>query len=112
MCAHSNITTTVALKTWCDSNLEYCEPYVNYDITNIVNTSLLEKISIKQGNLIEDNIIEPDGMRIFSYSDTLRNNTYFDTGMPFSIYNNKGNGTVTLTRVDAADQNSPFYPEH
>jgi hypothetical protein len=112
MRAHSNITTTTALKTWCDSNLGYCEPYVNYDITNIVNATLLEKISIKQGNLVEDNIIEPDGMRAFSCSTTLRDNTYFDTGIPFGVYNNKGNSTVTLTRVDAADQNSPFYPEH
>lgn len=112
MRAHSNITTTTALKTWCDSNLGYCEPYVNYDITDIVNAVLLEKISIKQGNLVEDNIIEPDGMRMFSYSDILRNNTYFDTSISFGVYNNSGGGTVTHIRVSAADQNSPFYPEH
>jgi len=36
------------------------------------------------------------------------NNTYFDTGSGVSVYNNKGGGTVTHTRVDAKAQNSPF----
>ena len=112
MQAHNNITTIANLKTWCDNNLNYTKPYINYDITNLINASLLNKISITSGNLINDTIIEPDGMKAFSYSDTLRNNTYFDTGLPFSIYNNAGGGTVTLTRISAADQSSPFYPEH
>ena len=112
MRAHSNITTIANLKTWCDNNLEYHVPYDNYDITNIVNVSLMEKVSINGGNLIEDNIVEPDGMCAFSVSNALKINSYFDTAIPFSVYNNKGNGTVTHTRVSAADQNSPFYPEH
>ena len=104
-------TTEAALKTWCDNNLSYSPPYTNYNITNLI-TNTNEKVYINDGTLTASNFIEPDGMRFYSFSDVLRNNTYFDTGMPFGVYNNKGNGTVTLTRIDGAEQDSPFYPEH
>lgn len=104
-------TTEAALKTWCDNNLIYSPPYTNYDIREkIINTD--EKVYIKKGIVIADNFIESDTMRNYSVSTTIKNNTYFDTGMPYSVYNNKGNGTVTLTRIDGKAQNSPFYPAH
>jgi len=104
-------TTEAALKTWCDNNLDYSPPYVNYDIRNKINNTN-KKVYIKKGNLITSNFVEADGMRHYSVSSTIKNNTYFDTGIPFSVYNNKNNGTVTHTRIDGKEQNSPFYPEH
>ena len=105
------VTTTDTLKTWCDNNLVFSPAYTNYDITDKIGT-IVDKVYIKKGAVITSNFIEPDGLQHYSWSTTLRNNTYFDTGMPFSVYNNSGGGTVTLTRIDGAAQNSPFYPEH
>lgn len=51
-------------------------------------------------------------MQYYAATSGLRNNTYFDVGSGVGIYNNSGNGNVTHTRVSAADQASPFYPEH
>lgn len=104
-------TTETALKTWCDTNLEYTAPNINYDITSLISDSS-KKVFIKGGSVITSEFIEPDGMRFYSTSDGIRNNTYFDTGMPFGVYNNSGGGTVTHTRVSAAEQNSPFAAEH
>lgn len=99
------------LKTWCDNNLAYSPPNTNYNIASLIGT-IADKVYIKGGTISTSNFIEPDGMRHYSASTTLRDNTYFDTGMPFSVYNNSGGGTVTLTRIDGKAQNSPFYPEH
>lgn len=108
----SNIATTqAALKTWCDNNLVFSPPYTNYDIRNLIDNTA-EKVYINKGNVITSNFIEPDGMRYYSYSDRIRNNTYFDTGLPFDVYNNSGGGTVTHTRINGKTQMSPFYPEH
>lgn len=105
------VSTNAELKTWCDTNLVHVPRYTNYDISNIVNDSI-EKVNINKGTLIADEFIEADGMLIYSVSATVRNNTYFDlsTPLPFSVYNNKGGGTVTITRIEYPD--SPFYPEH
>ena len=97
------------LVAWCNSNLEWKAPNTYYDITSLLPT--LDKVGIDEGILISE-AVECDGMQVYSVSATLRNNTYFDTGSGLGIYNNKGNGTVTHTRVSAKEQNSPFYPEH
>lgn len=104
-------TTETTLKTWCDNNLDYSSPYTNYNISNLI-TNTNKKVYIKKGNLTTSNFVEADGMRHYGVSSTIRNNTYFDTGMPIAVYNNSGGGTVTLTRIDGKEQNSPFYPEH
>ena len=111
LCALGIATTQNVLKIWCDNNLAYSPPYTNYDIKTLINNTA-EKIYIKAGSVTTSNFIEPDGMRFYSASTTIRNNTYFDTGLPFGIYNNSGGGTVTHTRIDGKNQNSPFYPEH
>lgn len=109
--AANKATTEAALKTWCDNNLPYIAPYTNYDITSlIINNN--NKVYINDGTILTSNFVEADGMRHYSVSAALKNNTYFDTALPFDIYNNKGNGTVTHTRIDGKAQNSPFYPEH
>lgn len=109
--AANKATTEAALKTWCDNNLDYSSPYINYDITDLI-TNNNQKTYIHEGSIITSNFIEPDGMRFYSATETIRNNTYFDTGLPFGVYNNKGNGTVVHTRIDGKAQGSPFYPEH
>ena len=105
------VSTNAELKTWCDANLAHVPRYTNYDITEIVNDAV-EKIGINKGILIADEFIEADGMKKYSVSNNVRNNTYFDLAspLPISVYNNKGGGTVTITRVE--DSTSPFYPEH
>ncbi len=102
---------TNSLKTWCDNNLAYQNYGVNYDVTSLITLDT-SKVFINKGTLIQNELIEADGMEAFSINDTIRNNIYFDTGIGVTIYNNKGNGTVTLTRVSAKDQNSPFAGEH
>lgn len=103
--------STAALKTWCDNNLVFQIYGVNYDITSLV-AEATSKVFIKKGIEIQNEIIEADGMEAFSVSTSLRNNTYFDTGSGVGVYNNKGGGTVTHTRVDAKAQNSPFAGIH
>lgn len=105
------VTNYTTMKTWCDNNLTYQNPNKNFEITKLIQ-SALNKVSIQKGNIVTDNYIEPDGMKIYSVSDTLRNNTYFDTGIGFGVYNNSSNGAVTHNRINAKDQNSPFYPQH
>lgn len=111
LCALGLATTDTAVQTWCDNNLFFSPAKTNYDIRSLFNDTS-EKVSIKGGAIITSNFIEPDGMRFYSYNTALRDNAYFDTGFPYSIYNNQGNGTVVHTRIDGAAQNSPFYPEH
>lgn len=102
---------TTALKTWCDNNLTFQLYGINYDVTSLI-TETTSKVFIKKGTEIQNEMIEADGMQAFSVSNTLRNNTYFDTGSGIVVYNNKGGGTVTHTRVDAKEQNSPFAGIH
>lgn len=109
--ANGSVTNTTTLQTWCDKNLAYNAPRINYDISSLINNTDT-KITIKGGAIIANQFVECDGMQLYSYSDQLRNNTYFDNGVGISIYNNKGNGSVTHTRVDAAAHNSPFRNKH
>lgn len=109
--AENKATTEAALKTWCDNNLEFSPSFTNYDITTKVSDTQ-KKVFIHDGAVMASNFIEADGMRHYSVSTALKANTYFDTAIPCGIYNNKGNGTVTHTRIDGKAQNSPFYPEH
>ena len=107
--------TDSALKTWCDENLEYRPRYQDYDIRDLIDTSPTDdKNIIYQGNLINTHVIEDEGMRILAYSGNLRAyDGYFDTNEYLDIYNNKGNGTVSLTRVqEATAQGSPFADKH
>lgn len=105
------ITNNTQLVTWCDENLEYKEPGVIYDITTKINN--INKIVIDGGSLICEPV-ECDGMQFYCAKPEYRTLTYFDTAFsPLAqIYNNKSNGSVTLTTVSAKDQNSPFFPEH
>ena len=99
-------TTDAAIKTWCDNNLEFRPRYVDYDITDLVNDDA-NKLYLKEGTLIANNFIECDGMKYYSYNSNL--DCYFDAGTTgVIIYNNQGNGAVTMTRVSAADQGSPL----
>lgn len=107
--ANGVVKNTSELKEWCHTNLVWKQPGVKYDITSLITDT--NKVVFSKGNLIGD-IVECDGMEYYSVSDRLRNNTYFDTGIGVSIYNNAGNDAVTFERVDAKSQNSPFYPEH
>lgn len=112
--AAGTVTNTTQLKTWCDNNLVFHAPYTEYDITNLI-TDDSAAISIKEGTMVASNYIECDGMRCYTNSDyasTIRDNTYMDTALPFSVYNNSGGGTVTINRIDGQSQNSPYYPEH
>ena len=103
-------TTTSALKTWCDENLEHRPKGVNYDITQLITDSA-EKVTIKAGTIIATEFVEPDGMVAYSALPELQD-YYFDGGAWVRIYNNKGNGTVTRTVVSGKTENSPFYPKH
>ena len=104
------VTTTDQLKTWCDTNLVHKPRYVNYDVTDLIDES--SKLYQYNGALIGNSFVETDGMQVYSASTKIRNNTYFDTGTSVGVYNNLGNGTVTHYRVDAGEQNSPYYPQH
>jgi hypothetical protein len=103
------VTDHASLTSWCTANLEYKNAGVVYDITSLIDN--LDKITMFQGGMCCEPV-ECDGMEYYSYSNTLRQNTYFDNGIGVYVYNNNGNGAVTHTRVEAKSQNSPFYPEH
>ena len=108
----ANIATTeIALKTWCDNNLEYVPRYTNYNITPLI-TDAVSKIHMTKGNIVATEFIETDGLDFYATSATIRQHKYFDTGSAVGIYNNSGGGTVTHTRVDAKAQNSPFWVQH
>ena len=104
-------TTDAAIKTWCDNNLVYVPPYTNYDISSLLTNDTSNKIYLKQGNIIANNFIEADGMKYYAYNKSLDNYTDSSTS-GIGVYNNSGNGTVVHTRVDAKEQNSPFWPKH
>lgn len=101
-------STTSALKTWCDSNLTF----VPSNTKLLINVNSSSKVGFNKGSIYAKEYIETDWMKSRCQSDTQRNNIYFDSGSCFSVYNNKSNGTVTHTRIDGLEQNSPFYPEH
>lgn len=105
------VTNDTTMKTWCDNNLTYYASGENYEITEIVQEAL-DRVSMKQGQIVTDEFIETDGMDFYATSVLIRQHKYFDTGSALSIYNNSGGGTVTHTRVDAQTQGSPFYPQH
>lgn len=107
-------STDAALKTWCDANLVWSPMKTPYTVTITDDSSTL---FIRKGVMTANEYVEPDGLAcLYAANSAIRANPqrqFFDEAtLPCSVYNNKGNGTVTLTRVDAAAQNSPFYPEH
>lgn len=105
-------TTTAALKTWCDTNLEYRPSGVDYDVASIVNQTEENKVTLKQGTVIANQFIEPGGMCYYGYNFNQQINAYFDRSdyLPCAVYNNNGNGAVTITVIE--DTTGPFYPEH
>mgnify|MGYP003302439001 CR=1 FL=1 len=107
--ATGTVTSYNELVAWCDSNLTWKAPNSLYDISSLVDD--LTNVSINAGSLCGE-IVECDGMEYYSVSDALRNNTYFDSGIGISVYNNNNNGAVVFQRVSAKDADSPFYPEH
>lgn len=109
--AKGAVTDDTTMKTWCDNNLTYQPSLTNYEITAIVQESL-NKVIIKQGQIVTDEFVEADGMDFYATSASIRQHKYFDTGSALSVYNNSGGGTVTHTRVDAQAQGSPFYPQY
>lgn len=108
--------TTAELKAWCDDNLEYRPRYENYDIRDLLTTtSIDDKNIIYKGSFINGNLIEDEGMRGLILNNTLKQQDgYFDSGSPnIGTYNNKGNGTVVVSRVqEAVTQSSPFAADH
>ena len=51
------------LKTWCDNNLAYSAPYVNYDITALIG-SVADKVFIKSGaiaTVADTKLVNPFG---------------------------------------------------
>ena len=104
------VTTIDQLKTWCDTNLVHKPRYVNYDVTDLIDAS--SKLYQYSGAIIGNTFVETDGMQAYSATATIRNNTYFDTGSSVGVYNNTSGGAVSHYRVDAKEQNSPFWPEH
>lgn len=108
------VATVHMLKEWCDSHLVWHPAGEIYDITNIVPTE--NKIGIHSGGVVADNIVEADGMGFYAttYNNGDPSNLYFDLGTTKGIYlyNNKGNGTVTHSIVNAKEQDSPFWAEH
>lgn len=105
-------TTTAALKTWCDNNLEHVPQGVDYNITSLVNQQAENKVVLKEGTAIANQFIEPGGMGYYAYSAAQNVNAYFDsaTNLPCSAYNNTAGGAVSLAVID--DASNPFYPEH
>ena len=105
-------TTTAALKTWCDTNLEYRPSGVDYDVASIVNQTEENKVVLKQGTIIANQFIEPGGMWNTAANFNQQINAYFDRSdyLPCGVYNNAGGGTVVHTVIE--DPTGPFYPEH
>lgn len=107
------VTNDTTLKTWCDNNLIHKPCYVDYDVSSLLGTNS-NKVAFKKDAIVANEFIECDGMQIYSINDTIRNNTYFDSGSGVAVYNNSGGGTVTHTRVaaDTVTPLSPFAPKH
>lgn len=108
--ASNTVTSTDSMKTWCDNNLVHKPRYVNYDVSSLLKS--ITNVNIKKGFLACNEIIETEGMNMFSVNSSLASNCFFDTGNPVPVYNNNGNGTVTHTRISAKSQNSPFSATH
>lgn len=102
-------TDKATMKTWCDNNLEWSDPNDYYDISSLLSN--IDKVAINEGNLMSD-VVECDGMKYYSYSAQLRDNTYFDEASGLGVYNNSKNGNVVHTIVSAEGLDSPFWPEH
>lgn len=109
--ANNIAKTDTEVKTWCDNNLECVPAFQNYDITSLI-TNTINHINIKAGSIISNEYVEAEGMRFYATTEAIGKNCYFDTGSAVSVYNNSGGGTVTHTRVDAKEQDSPFWVEH
>jgi len=110
--AKGTITNDDTLTTWCNNNLDYKKAKENYDITSLVADSTTNKVVIKQGAVVANSFVEPDGMKFYSFSSNMRTHTWYDDGSATPVYNNAGGGTVVHTRIDADTVGSPFYPEH
>lgn len=106
-----NVNSDENLRAWCKQNLTYNAPGVTYNATSLVSDTST-KLTINKGDIVVNNLIECDGMQVYSATDTLRNNTYFDTGIGVRVYNNADDSSVTHTRVSAIEQNSPFQAKH
>ena len=105
------VTSEDTMAEWCHNNLEYKAPGVIYDVTSLLGNNT--KTILTKGSIISE-VVECDGMEYYTCKDEYRGMTYFDNGIsPIAeVYNNKHNGSVTLTRVSGKDASSPFYPEH
>lgn len=108
--ASGDVTDASTMKTWCDANLDFVPGRQYLDISSLLPTGS-STIQMKNGVIIADQIVEPDGMKQYSVSAAIRDNCWFDDGSGLLIYNSK-NSTVTHTRVSAAEQGSPFAHEH
>ena len=97
------------LSDWCNTNLSYKAPGVDYDISSLLND--VTKTVVSKGNIVSE-VVECDGMEYYSCTNIVRSHTYFDEGEGVYIYNNNDNGAVTFTRISAEGHDSPFYPEH
>lgn len=109
--AASIATTDAAVKTWCDNNLEYVPRYYNYDISNLI-TDAVNKLHIKKGTITTNTFVETDGLDFYAINNSVRTHKYFDEGIGVGVYNNSGGGTVTHTRINASEQDSPFKTNH
>lgn len=99
------------MEIWCKENLHYVNNGVDYDVNDLVTP--LNKISFSEGNLVGEPI-ECDGMEFYIANSDYKGRTYFDNEYSplVRVYNNKSNGAVTITKVSAKENNSPFYNEH
>lgn len=106
-----NYTT---LKTWCDSNLEWKVAGEAYDVSNVItnDTTSINKVAFKKGIAFCDEIIEPDYMRSLAPTQNQKLHAWFDEGSALATYNNSASGKVTLERVSAKEQRSPFWYKH
>lgn len=113
------VSDIIELQSWCEAKLTYTKNSERLDLTSIIEDEIENKVVFKDGTAIATDFVDTDSMVQFidpnwEYMRNLyRVNTYIDSGSnPFEIYNNAANGAVTATVIDAATQNSPFYPEH
>lgn len=114
--ANKNVSSENDLKSWCDTNLRWVPKGEDYVLEHelVYGSTSAQDLRFNKGAILTQNLIETDGLQFFAASDSgLKTyGCYFDTNNPIHIYNNKSNGTVTHTRVDAKSQESPFAAEH
>lgn len=106
------ISSDSDLKTWCDNNLECHLPSDPFLVSTSVDGT--GKTVFKTGSVMATSFVAGDSL---SWYDTreLGNKSldnYFDNANVVGTYNNLGNGTVVITRIDGLAQESPFYPKH